>query len=100
MAADARVQISARPVPQEPMVRFAVHSSLKLLLISFVRLSQYLIINLGMSENFGGVDFDHLSFPATMRVDWIRVYQPLHDINIGCDPVDFPTQDYINTYVE
>jgi hypothetical protein len=28
MAADARVQISARPVPQEPMVRSAVHSNL------------------------------------------------------------------------
>ena len=53
-----------------------------------------------MSENFGGVDFDHLTLPATMRVDWIRVYQPLHDINIGCDPTDFPTQAYINRYVD
>ncbi|KAJ3550293.1 hypothetical protein NMY22_g568 [Coprinellus aureogranulatus] len=74
MGADSRVEISARPVPQEPM---------------------YILINLGMSENFGGVDFDHLTFPATMRVDWIRVYQSGNTINVGCNPKEFPTEDYI-----
>ena len=58
--------------------------------------SQYLIMNLGMSENFGVVDLEHLTFPTTMRVDWIRVYQPKDAINIGCDPKDFPTEAYIN----
>ena len=52
-------------------------------------------MNLGMSRNFGDVDLDHLVFPTTMRVDWIRVYQPKSDINIGCDPKDFPTAAYI-----
>ncbi|KAN0097549.1 glycoside hydrolase family 16 protein [Tylopilus felleus] len=79
MAADPAVQISARPVPQEPM---------------------YIIINLGMSTNFGVVDLDHLPFPAHMRVDYIRVYQPSNARNIGCDPKDFPTAEYINTYIE
>uniref|UniRef100_A0A8H7XZ25 GH16 domain-containing protein n=1 Tax=Psilocybe cubensis TaxID=181762 RepID=A0A8H7XZ25_PSICU len=79
MDADPDVQISARPIPQEPM---------------------YLIINLGMSENFGTVDLDNLKFPTKMRVDWIRVYQPKGSINIGCDPKDFPTQAYINQYIE
>ncbi|KAF9056531.1 glycoside hydrolase family 16 protein [Panaeolus papilionaceus] len=79
MAADSRVGISARPVPQEPM---------------------YLIMNLGMSLNFGHVDLEHLVFPTTMRVDWIRVYQPKGNINVGCDPVDFPTAAYINQYIE
>ncbi|KAF7784634.1 hypothetical protein Agabi119p4_799 [Agaricus bisporus var. burnettii] len=78
MAADSRVDISARPVPQEPM---------------------YLIINLGMSRNFGPVDLEHLQFPAVMSVDYVRVYQPSNKINIGCDPEDFPTQDYINQYL-
>ncbi|KAI0778254.1 glycoside hydrolase family 16 protein [Trametes elegans] len=79
MAADPRVEISARPVPQEPL---------------------YLIANLGISENFGAVDYDHLRFPARMRVDWIRVYQDPNNINIGCDPDDFPTAAYINQYIE
>ncbi|KAH6916882.1 beta-glucan synthesis-associated protein [Coprinopsis sp. MPI-PUGE-AT-0042] len=79
MAADTRVEIAARPVPQEPM---------------------YIIMNLGVSENFGGVDFDHLAFPATMRVDWVRVYQPKDAINIGCNPKAFPTQAYIKRYLD
>jgi beta-glucan synthesis-associated protein KRE6 len=78
-AADEKVQIGPRPIPQEPM---------------------YLIINLGMSSNFGFVDLEHLPFPVTMSVDWIRVYQPSDSINYTCDPPDFPTQEYINTYIE
>ncbi|KAF4622899.1 hypothetical protein D9613_002128 [Agrocybe pediades] len=79
MAADPAVEISARPIPQEPM---------------------YLLMNLGMSKNFGHVDLEHLTFPATMRIDWIRVYQPKDAINIGCDPKDFPTAAYIEKYIE
>ena len=60
---------------------------------------QYLIMNLGISENFGFVDYDHLVFPATMRVDWIRVYQDPNNINVGCDPDAFPTKAYIETFV-
>ncbi|CAL1705278.1 unnamed protein product [Somion occarium] len=48
-AADPRVEISTRPVPQEPM---------------------YLIANLGMSTKFGFVDVENLDFPVTMKVDW------------------------------
>ncbi|KAF9012321.1 glycoside hydrolase family 16 protein [Cyathus striatus] len=76
---DTAVEISERPVPQEPL---------------------YLIANLGMSRNFGPVDLDHLPFPVHMRVDYIRVYQFQNAINIGCNPKDFPTEDYINTYIE
>jgi len=79
MGADSRVEIAARPIPQEPM---------------------YIILNLGISQNFGVVDLQHLTFPATMRVDYIRVYQPTGSVNIGCDPEDFPTQAYINQYIE
>ncbi|KAI6108451.1 glycoside hydrolase family 16 protein [Pisolithus croceorrhizus] len=79
MAADSRVNISDRPVPQEPM---------------------YLIMNLAISPNFATIDFTNLVFPAVMQVDWIRVYQPKSAINIGCDPKDFPTAAYINEYIE
>lgn len=53
-------------------------------------------MNLGMSTSFGPVDLANLPFPAHMRVDYIRVYQPEDAINIGCNPKDFPTEDYIN----
>jgi len=79
MAADSRVNISARPVPQEPM---------------------YIIANLGMSTNFGPVDMAHLTFPAIMLIDWIRVYQPRGKKNIGCDPDGFPTTKYIQQFVK
>ncbi|KAK0233043.1 beta-glucan synthesis-associated [Armillaria fumosa] len=79
VAADTRVEISARPVPLEPM---------------------YILVNLGMSENFGYVDLDHLTFPAVMSIDYIRVYQPKDSINVGCNPDDFPTQAYIEEYIE
>ena len=59
---------------------------------------QYLIVNLGMSRNFGYVDLEHLTFPATMKVDYIRVYQDANLKNVGCDPDDFPTAAYINEY--
>jgi len=79
VVADPAVEISDRPIPQEPM---------------------YIIMNLGISQNFIGVDLKHLEFPATMRVDWIRVYQPANAINIGCDPKDFPTAAYIDQYID
>ncbi|KAJ3803416.1 beta-glucan synthesis-associated [Lentinula aff. detonsa] len=73
-AADTRVEISGRPIPQEPM---------------------YILANLGMSTNFGNVDLEHLTFPTSMAIDWVRVYQPKDAINIGCDPKDFPTAAYV-----
>ncbi|KDQ64379.1 glycoside hydrolase family 16 protein [Jaapia argillacea MUCL 33604] len=79
MGADPTVQISARPVPQEPM---------------------YIIVNLGMSTNFGAVDIAHIPFPVHMRVDYIRVYQPTGQTNIGCNPTAYPTESYINQYLE
>ncbi|TFK67254.1 glucosidase [Pluteus cervinus] len=75
---DSATEISARPVPQEPM---------------------YIIANLGFSLNFGGIDFDDLILPATMRVDYIRVYQHPDRVNVGCDPPDFPTAAYVETYL-
>jgi hypothetical protein len=49
-----------------------------------------------MSPGFGDIDFAELTFPATMKVDWIRVYQSPDAKNIGCDPPEFPTAAYIN----
>jgi len=60
-------------------------------------LSQYIILNFGFSYNFGPIDLPDLQFPATMSIDYIRIYQPKDSINYGCDPDNFPTADYINT---
>ncbi|KAF7291215.1 GH16 domain-containing protein [Mycena indigotica] len=79
LAADPRVGIAARPIPEEPL---------------------YILANLGISHSFGFVDIEHLVFPATMRIDWVRVYQHPDRINIGCDPPNRPTSAYINTYLE
>ncbi|KAF9221801.1 glycoside hydrolase family 16 protein [Gyrodon lividus] len=79
LGADPLTEISARPIPQEPM---------------------YIIANLGFSINFGGIDFAEIQLPATMMVDYIRVYQPTNAKNIGCDPPGFPTATYIETYKE
>jgi beta-glucanase (GH16 family) len=70
-------EIGSRSISQEPM---------------------YIIANLGLSLGFGEVDFDNLVFPAVMKIDYIRVYQDPDALNIGCDPKDFPTAAYIDTY--
>jgi beta-glucanase (GH16 family) len=61
----------------------------------------YIIVNLGMSKSFVPNPDPAIfsTFPVTMFVDYIRVYQPKGSKNIGCDPPGFPTTDYINKYV-
>ncbi|KAF8128084.1 glycoside hydrolase family 16 protein [Mycena galopus ATCC 62051] len=79
MGANAETQVSARPVTGEPL---------------------YILANLGISPAFGAINFEHLVFPSIMRLDWVRVYQDPNSINIGFDPPDYPTQEYINTYTK
>ena len=47
--------------------------------------------------NFAQIQLDLLTFPATMSIDYIRVYQPKDAVNLGCDPSGFPTAQYIDT---
>lgn len=53
-----------------------------------------------MSEQFGGVNFDEIVFPAVMKVDWIRIYQRKGQTDIGCDPEGYPTTKYIQDHIE
>jgi hypothetical protein len=39
-----------------------------------------------------------MQFPAEMLIDYVRVYQRKGSVNIGCDPPDYPTLDYINRH--
>ena len=59
-------------------------------------------MNLGMSPGFQQQDYEHMTFPAYMYVDYVRVYQREGldtDQSIGCDPSKRPTADYIAKYV-
>lgn len=57
-------------------------------------------MNLGMSPGFSEIDFVNLPLPGHMYVDYVRVYQYEDEINIGCDPPNYPTSNYINQYVD
>ncbi|EAL19980.1 hypothetical protein CNBF3070 [Cryptococcus deneoformans B-3501A] len=62
----------------------------------------YMVLNLGISENFGAVHFVGLQklWPVQMEVDYVRVYQDPKKKNIGCDPADRPTASYISRFPE
>ncbi|KAI1798328.1 beta-glucan synthesis-associated [Ganoderma leucocontextum] len=70
-------QVGARLIPEEPMS---------------------IILNLGISSNWQGIDLTTMIFPAIMQVDYVRVYQRKGHTNIGCDPPDYPTKNYIDTH--
>ncbi|PVU84527.1 hypothetical protein BB559_007592 [Furculomyces boomerangus] len=67
-------RVSQRVIPEEPM---------------------YIIMNLGISENFGAIDMDNLEFPASLYIDYVRLYQHPKRIKLSCDPPDRPTAKYI-----
>ena len=70
----AVVEIGERLIPFEPM---------------------YMIFNLGMSRDFGEVDIENLPFPSYMMIDNVRVYQRPDQVNVGCNPPDYPTAQWI-----
>ncbi|GLB38241.1 putative beta-glucan synthesis-associated protein (SKN1) [Lyophyllum shimeji] len=73
-------QISGRLIPEEPM---------------------YMVLNLGMAPGFQKQDFKNLKFPASMHVDYIRIYQRQGTKNgITCDPPSHPTSDYISRHMQ
>lgn len=58
-----------------------------------------IILNMGISNNWAYIDWPSLFFPVIFRIDYVRVYQPPDQINIGCDPEDYPTYDYIQQHL-
>ncbi|KRZ99764.1 uncharacterized protein AC631_04457, partial [Debaryomyces fabryi] len=57
-----------------------------------------LIMNFGISNNWAYIDWNAIHFPLTMRIDYVRIYQPEDAINLTCDPDDYPTYDYIQAH--
>ncbi|KAI0055424.1 beta-glucan synthesis-associated, partial [Artomyces pyxidatus] len=54
-----------------------------------------IILNLGISPNWQTIDTTTMEFPAELLVDYVRVYQRKDAQNVGCNPPDYPTTDYI-----
>ncbi|KAJ8095806.1 hypothetical protein PM082_022913 [Marasmius tenuissimus] len=72
-------QVGQRLIPEEPMS---------------------IVFNMGISRNWGDIFFETLTFPAEMKFDYVRIYQREGKKNIGCDPKDFPTMDYIKKHID
>ncbi|KAI9690920.1 MAG: hypothetical protein M1822_008540 [Bathelium mastoideum] len=73
--------IGQRAIPQEPMA---------------------IVANLGMSNGFSSINMTGIGelLPATMRFDYIRIYQDDDNPLVSCDPPGYPTTDYIATHPE
>ena len=71
--------VGQRVIPQEPMA---------------------LVLNLGMGSSFAYIDEPAIDalMPATMRVDWIRIYQADGRGEMTCDPEGYPTTSYIKDH--
>ncbi|WFD31205.1 hypothetical protein MSPP1_002239 [Malassezia sp. CBS 17886] len=72
-------EIGPRLIPREPM---------------------YILFNLGIAASFTYVNWPLLEFPTHLKVDYVRVWQDEDNVNIGCDPDDFPTAEYIKKHLD
>jgi beta-glucan synthesis-associated protein KRE6 len=59
-----------------------------------------IIANFGMSNSFAFINLDGIAaqLPATMRIDYIRIYQDEGHEIMTCDPEDYPTTEYIKSH--
>ena len=76
-AIGANGNVGPRLVPQEPLA---------------------MVVNFGMSDSFAAINTSGIAatLPATLRVDYVRVYQdPSVAHAVTCDPPGFPTTPYI-----
>jgi beta-glucanase (GH16 family) len=59
-----------------------------------------IVLNFGMSSGFAALNMSGLGalMPATMRIDYIRIYQNEGEESVTCDPPGYMTTDYIQTH--
>ncbi|KAH8725601.1 beta-glucan synthesis-associated [Phaeosphaeriaceae sp. PMI808] len=58
-----------------------------------------MILNLGISNAWTWIDWEHMVFPAVMRVDYVRWYQKKGEEMVTCDPPGFETTKYIKDHI-
>ena len=60
-----------------------------------------LVINTAIGTWNGGMSaLDGKHWPASFWIDYVRVWQPKGELNIGCNPPDYPTKTYIEAHQE
>ena len=60
-----------------------------------------LVINTAIGTWNGGMSaLDGKHWPASFWIDYVRVWQPKGELNIGCNPPDYPTKAYIEANQE
>ena len=59
-----------------------------------------MILNLGISENWVAINWTAVTFPAIMRVDYVRIYQKEGEESVTCDPPGYETTEYIKNHPE
>ncbi|KAF9443205.1 glycoside hydrolase family 16 protein [Macrolepiota fuliginosa MF-IS2] len=59
-----------------------------------------IVLNLGISPNWQTINTDSMMFPSEFLIDYVRVYQRKDQINVGCDPPEFPTAKYIQDHIQ
>ena len=69
--------VDSRPISYEPML---------------------MVLNLGFSTAWTGINYDKLRFPTTMYVDYVRWYQKPDQQSVTCDPPGYETTDYIKNH--
>jgi len=59
-----------------------------------------IIANFGMSNSFAAIDLARIAamLPATMRIDYIRIYQNEGEEIVTCDPEGYETTGYIKKH--
>jgi hypothetical protein len=60
------------------------------------------VMNFGMSPSFSTIYMANIAklLPATMRFDYIRIYQDPDNEMITCDPPGYPTTSFIKAHPE
>ncbi|KAF2093205.1 beta-glucan synthesis-associated protein SKN1 [Rhizodiscina lignyota] len=73
--------VGQRVIPEEPMA---------------------IVLNFGMSNGFASLNLTGLGplMPATMRIDYIRIYQDEDNQLMTCDPPGYPTTQYISDHMD
>jgi len=60
----------------------------------------YLMMNLFISDKFQAEpNFAMLTFPVSMYIDYVRVYQRKGQSAVSCSPASHPTEKYINDHL-
>ena len=54
-----------------------------------------IVLNLGISNAWTWIDWEHLKFPTIMSIDYVRWYQKAGHESVTCDPPGWETTQYI-----